>query len=212
MEHKKNLTLAAEELCLGLLPEKMDPELANEIEEFQRVVTLVRTKLGKLVKHEQERKFRNHPEELEDSFLRSSQYSLFQSQSQESLGTEKGDSEEYMELIGYKPITDQSLSPKQRNLRVKPIQEMFNDWCREQGCSVSQLAGLLIHKDNYTQRSQSCQDWLGLVHWCSYRKANCNQYQSGVDEREARIVHQTVSRTEIAAYGPYHSSIQEYSY
>jgi hypothetical protein len=156
-KHQRNFQLAAEEICEELLPE----ETSAEVEKFDRTITNVRVALGKLGERDKMRKFRHKEAELEETFVSSSQYSLFQS-SQGSTQTthssiEQFDSQELPNSLPqstqreYKKrsLKDPTLSAESRRQRVKEHRETFNEWCNEHGCSTSELAGLFIHLDNY---------------------------------------------------------------
>ena len=160
--HQSSLQLVAEQICDEMLPLNFhDDETSAEVEKLEHIVEKIRTALSKLWFFDKQRKFRHDPEALEETFVCTSQYSLFQS-SQESTGQktsslETFDSQELQQDIPqssqkeYKrrPLTDLTLSSETRRRRVRDQREIFAQWCSEQGCTSSELAGLFIHLDNY---------------------------------------------------------------
>jgi len=161
-KHQKNMQLAAEEICDELLPADFhDEETSAEVEKFDRTLSSLRVSLGKLSAQDKVRKFRNNEAMLEETFVNSSQYSIFQS-SQGSTqarcsSLEDFDSQELLDSLPqstqkeYKkrPLNDPSLSAESRRRRVKSYRDIFTEWCKENGCSIAELAGLFIHLDNY---------------------------------------------------------------
>jgi len=52
------------------------------------------------------------------------------------------------------------LSSETRRRCVKEQRNFFSQWCKEQGCSVSELAGLFIHQEFYlTEREKLKLGW-----------------------------------------------------
>lgn len=79
-KHQKHLQLAAEEICEEmLLCDFHDEEATTEIDRLERTILNVRVALGKLRDQDKRRKFRHKQEALEETFVKSSQYSIFDS-------------------------------------------------------------------------------------------------------------------------------------
>jgi len=170
-KHQKNFQSAAEEICEELLPSGFhDEETTLEIEKLERIIFNIGSALGKLNAQDKQRKFRHNQDALEQTFASSSQYSLFQS-SQESTQESSVNTFDSQDLFSSLPqstqkeyrkrnLTDPTLSSESRRRRVKEHREIFRQWCNEQGCSVSELAGLFIHQEFYlTDREKAKIGW-----------------------------------------------------
>jgi hypothetical protein len=63
---------------------------------------------------------------------------------------------------------------------VKDIKIKFGEWCKEQDCSVSQLAGLLIHLDNYESKRD-----IAIVGWDLFLESEATNGSHEVSAVEA---------------------------
>jgi hypothetical protein len=156
---------AAEKICDEMIPADLDKESSSVIERYIATSDKVRAILVKLNNEARKhKKYRHKPELLEEKGLSSSQYSLFASQGSQ-LSSDMSDEDmeedwkENLLLIDQEPrpyrkqpLSFKFLSRQAIKNRVKDIKIKFGEWCKEQDCSVSQLAGLLIHLDNYESK------------------------------------------------------------
>ncbi len=151
--HGANLQKAAEDLCSVLLPIKdFDDETSAEVEKLEDVVNSVRKNLNTIHSKNKQRKFRHHPEKLDETFFSASQSSLFNSQQSSdgflsqnnpglSTSTPKEDSALVTNEYSKQPITSK-MDPKTRRRRVSSQREIFKDWANSLQCTTTQLAGL----------------------------------------------------------------------
>jgi hypothetical protein len=117
----------------------------------------VRAALFRLKAHEKQRKFRHNQDALEETFLRSSQHSLFCSSQGTIPESNSFDSPDFLDEIPqstqneYKkrPLNDPSLSKQTLRRRIKDCRENITKWCTDQGCTTVQFAGLLIYFESY---------------------------------------------------------------
>ena len=132
-------------------------------------------KVSRVCKAFKEKKFRRHPEQLEEKEISCSQYSLFQSsdsdnikdsQNQDISGSDESDNGrremETSRPSSYKkrPL-NQKMSPYSRRRRVMDKRETLSEWAAEEGITVTQLLGYLLYLDNYHkgERSVSAVGW-----------------------------------------------------
>ena len=86
-----------EELCPFDITDEEALKIEGRVERLQKTNRLLEMKLWKVKQQIKERKFRHKPEVLDEKFVSSSQYSIFDSQEEEiDQGEESGD-EEWME-------------------------------------------------------------------------------------------------------------------
>ena len=79
--HEKNFQLAAEDLCEELLPDGChDKETSSEVEKLSKTIDRVRLKLIRLQNKDKQRRFRHCEDQLDDTFVCASQFSIFASQ------------------------------------------------------------------------------------------------------------------------------------
>ena len=139
----------------------------DRLERLEKVSRTLTAKVSRVCKAFKEKKFRRHPEQLDEKEISCSQYSLFQSpdsdkikasQNQDISGSDESDNGkremETSQPSSYKkrPL-NHKMSPHSRCKMVK--------WAAEEGITVTQLLGYLLYLDNYHkgERSVSAVGW-----------------------------------------------------
>ena len=173
----------ANEMCSEMV---QDPNSSEIVEKLVRTVEAVRKCLAKLQKQDKQRKFRHKPEELENTFLNYSQYSFANqslSQGRASSQEDMFSSQDLMDSLPVaqstqrpssyqkKSIIDSSVSYITRRRRVEEYRKTFGQWALELKCSISQLAGLMIHYENYVHARD-----VANVGWKIFSDTLCNDF------------------------------------
>ena len=176
--HGRYFQSASEEICHELLKEDWEPddETSAEVDKLSSIIEIVRARIDRLYKENRKGKFRRFPDELDQTLVSASQFSLFgsqkdstidsqgianaiqstQAESQPKLDTTQNQSLEYKK----KPITSE-MHPRSRRRRVAVYREEFSAWASNLQCSPSQLCGLIIYLENYlTNKELSNQGWM----------------------------------------------------
>ena len=91
-EHESNVRQVAEEICEELVPFDVSDEdvvkLDDRLERMKKASLTMEKRIRHLQNHIKAKKFRHHPEQLEEDFVRSSQCSVFQSDDSQSIDQE----------------------------------------------------------------------------------------------------------------------------
>ena len=123
----------------------------DRIERLERVSKLLAAKCYKLKSDVKARKFRKNPELLDEEVFRSSQYSVLQSDSENSETPSQSQTKEEIEsVVRYrkKPL-NQSMAKFSRRRRVSEKRERLAEWAQEEGVTVTQLCGYFQYLENW---------------------------------------------------------------
>ena len=134
-------------------------EIAEKLEKLDKVTKLLTATISRLSKDFKARKFKNHPELLEEVVVSCSQYSILQSQSEnESQDAVDEDYEEEEESQPDRPEDyrkrplNSEMTQRTRRRRIKENKTIVEEWAQEEGVTPSQLLGIKIinHSNNYS--------------------------------------------------------------
>ena len=161
-----------EEICEELCPFDVSDEEALQIEDrlarMKKVSETLSAQVSRLYKAYKDRKFRHHPDKLNEKEISCSQFSLFQSDDSEKLTdfdlspspadsdmcendmTSHGDTNAMTHPQSYKkkPLKHK-MNRKTRSRRVVSKRETLTEWALEEGVSNTELLGYLLYLENY---------------------------------------------------------------
>ena len=123
----------------------------DRVERLQKQTNNIGRKLRKIQADFKARKFRHKPAMLEEKGISSSQSSLFQSDDSEPLQDEQQDMQgQLCRPLTYnkKPLSHE-MTKLSRRRQVSGIRDVLKLAALEEGVTVSQLLGYLLHLDNY---------------------------------------------------------------
>ena len=146
----ETLLEAADDICNQMRSGHEDMEDSEIGQKFVDTSKLVASRLSKLVQEMKKKNFRHHPSQLEEKALSASEYSFFDSQESQTSSLDMFADEMGANLpTEYNKRPLHSLSRQSIRKRIKDERELFGNWCKDQKCSVAQLAGLFIHLEYY---------------------------------------------------------------
>ena len=159
-ESGDNVNNAVKQIVSELTPFDVNDENIEDFEVRIQKLEDVSDSLKKVYRLKTEvkaKKFRNHPEYLEEKFVSCSQYSVLQSEDSESLCDNfSQQSLEPGEPTGYKkrPLNS-SMDPRSRRRRVSEKRDILVQWAKEEGVSLSELLGFFLHLENWNNADKS---------------------------------------------------------
>ena len=149
------------DICEELTPFDMNDEesliLENRLERLEVVSKAFSAKVYRLQKEFKQRKYRKHPEKLEEKYISCSQGSILQTDDSENLlddFQETGFDEEEIKIshpctYKKKPLNYQ-MDHKTRRRRVLSSRETLQNWVTEQSVMAIELFGYILHLENYS--------------------------------------------------------------
>ena len=164
-EHENNVKMAAEAIGEDLCPFDVNDEEAMAIEDRYERLDATTVKLAKKIRKVRndlkDRNYRFQPEKMEETVISTSQYSLFQSDDSQSVGGSQDQHQEAARPLAYKlqPL-NHSMAQRSRRRRVAETREMLEQAAMQQGVTVSELLGYLLHLENYmSEKSLAAIGW-----------------------------------------------------
>ena len=157
IEKNHKISEVCRDITRTLYPFEIDEDETGEIEEkLERLDTVARKLTATVSRFSRDlkaKKFKKHPEILEETAISSSQYSIFQSQSQSQgisdesieIDDQELDSDETPEntrrpKYSKKPLNS-NISQQTRRKRVHDKKVNVEEWAQEEGVTPSQLLG-----------------------------------------------------------------------
>ena len=155
------------EMCPFDLTDDTVMQKEERVERLDRVCKCLSAKVYKLKNDLKNKKFKHKPELLEEKSISSSQYSVLQDpDSQElcdSLSLSQISDKDYEEIESEpelpkgrpntykkKPL-NHNMTQFSRRRRVAEKRQMFAAWAEEEGVTVTELLGYLLHLDNWNE-------------------------------------------------------------
>ena len=164
-EHENNVKSAAEAIGEELCPFDVNDEEAMAIEDryarLEATTTKLYKKISKVRKDLKDRRYRFQPEKMEETIISTSQYSLLQSNESQSLGGSQVQPQEAARPSAYKlqPL-NHPMDQRSRRRRVEETRESLELAATQQGVTVSELLGYLLHLENYmSEKSLAAIGW-----------------------------------------------------
>ena len=164
-EHENNVKRAAEAIGEELCPFDVNDEEAMDMEDrygrLDATTKKLACKINKVRKELKDRKYRFQPEKMEETVISTSQYSVFQSDDSESVGGSQDQLQEAARPSAYslQPL-NHSMAQRSRRRRVAEIRESVEQAAFQQGVTVSELLGYLLHLENFmTEKSLAAVGW-----------------------------------------------------
>ena len=160
-ESGDNVNNAVKQIVSELTPFDLNDENIEDfevrIQKLEEVSDSLKKKVYRLKTEVKAKKFKHHPEYLEETFGSCSQYSVLQSEDSESLCDNfSQQSLEPAEPTGYKkrPLNS-SMDPRSRRRRVSEKRDILVQWAKEEGVSLSELLGFFLHLENWNNGDKS---------------------------------------------------------
>lgn len=182
--------------------ERYDQETKSQIDKVTKVAGTVKSRIAYIQQCNKDRKFKNEPSVLDEPYLDASQYSVFdekkhsQNLEVDPLGLEEESSlgsfsqeliqslttHEGPKKMQKKPLTDSTLTNETLRRRVQEYRLKFREWASEQGCSMSELAGLILYLEHFNQDKDTSSIGCGCG-WNLFRgKRSPDQTSMSLDE------------------------------
>ena len=160
---KEVASAIAKEMCPFDVSDNEAMQIEDRIERLERSTKNLATKIYRIKTDFKQRKFRHNPALLEEKGVSSSQSSIFQSDDSEPIAVSQGQGQEEGVQRGpyrKKPL-NQMMTQFSRRRRVEGLRDVLEKGALDEGVSVSQLLGYLLHLENYHlgDRSMAATGW-----------------------------------------------------
>ena len=166
----------SEDICEELCPFDATKEdeliIEDRVDRMKLVTDHLASKVYKLHKLFKEKKFRHHPENLDENIISCSQYSVLQSGSEgdslkiidsqdqhsdfslensqvQNEASASGDMNSQGPITYKKKPLNQSMTQLTRSRRVSDKRDILSAWADEEGVSATVLLGYLLYLENY---------------------------------------------------------------
>ena len=168
-ENEYDVKKAVEEVVKELAPFDIDDEnvslIEDRLERLEEVSKLLSAKCYKLKSELKARKYRKHPELLEEKVFSCSQHSVLQSENEDSDNLSQSMSQTSLtkKATGYeqekstykkKPLNHR-MTQFSRRRRVSEKRQILAGWAEEEGVNVSQLCGYFQYLENWNYDKQA---------------------------------------------------------
>ena len=165
-ENGDKVSAVVNEVCEELSPFDVTDEEAlvveDRLERLEKLSKLFSSKIYQLKKDFKDRKYRKHPEKLEEKFISCSQGSVLQSDDSQSLTSGSQDVDIQMEVAldgdpKSRPSTyikkplNHKMTQLSRRRRIAEKRKTFEYWAAEEGVTITELLGYFLHLDNYNR-------------------------------------------------------------
>ena len=158
----QTLEEAADQVCRKTLPQGSDLDDDEVFDKFLKTCDHVRAIIAKVAKHKRAKKYGISSTLLDDRGIGASQYSIFD-EDDIGQGSQASSLDMFADELsqslppradGYQKQPLTQISRKAARARVQNEKATFDSWCKDQGCTVVQLAGLFVQMEYYIHDRQ----------------------------------------------------------